>query len=157
MSDMKRASCCFLARFILTNLAPRKPSWTKRSMIHSSFSLGISNVAHAANLSTRTLVLADTPSCTTQWRKLQTNQSVKPSLNVTIIFENVSSSVLHLWEMELMLPKILNSLWPPPSCVSLVVSYLIRTTSQIQITNKQSPSPSYKMRRPQRRQLSARL
>ena len=32
-------------------------------------------------------------------------------------------------KMELMLPKILNSPWPPPSCVLLVVSYLICTTS----------------------------
>ena len=43
--------------------------------------------------------------------------------------QNVSSSVLHLWEMELILSKILNLLWPLPSCVLLVDSYLICTTS----------------------------
>ena len=85
--------------------------------------------AHAVNPLTRKFVLVDTPSCTTQWRKLQTDQSVKPSSNVTISFKNVSSSVLHLWVTKMMLPKILNLPWPPPSCILLVNLYLICTTS----------------------------
>ena len=45
-----------------------------------------------------------------------------------ISFENISSSVLHLWEMEMKSPKILNLPWPPPSCVLLVNLYLFFTT-----------------------------